>query len=148
MPKIETYTANLSREGSTGSVRGKIPATLISAMGGDDGDVFEFQVNGKTLVGGRIITGKEARDLRKQGRQNFGPVVASKPAAVKPAVPKVSAKSAKRPVVKQTPVARVKKPAVKVQTPAVKSSKNKTSVAISKPATKGRKSKVTPRFSL
>lgn len=148
MPKIETYTANLSREGSTGSVRGKIPATLISAMGGDDGDVFEFQVNGKTLVGGRIITGKEARSLRAQGRQNFGsaaPVAKAQP--VKAPV-KAPAKANGKVVGKVAlPVAKgkaVSKPSAK---PA-KANKNKTSVAIKSGKGQGKAGRVKPRFSL
>jgi hypothetical protein len=152
MAKIESFTANLSREGSTGSVRGKIPATLISAMGGDDGDVIEFQINGKTLVGGRIISGKEARAIRSEGRHNFGqvPSVAAKAPAKAKAVPKkvAVAKPSGRVVAKPTLQKAVKKAAPARAVPAAKGSKNRTSVTITKPPVKGQGGKVKPRFSI
>lgn len=149
MAKIETFTANLTREGSTGSVRGKVPATLISAMGGNDGDVIEFQLNGKTLVGGRIITGKEARGLRSQGRKNFGssaPAPVAKAKAV--AAPASKAKATGKAVAKKAPVAVAKKATAKAAPVAAKSSKNKTSVAVGKAKSKGQGKRVNPRFSL
>lgn len=145
MAKIETFTANLTKEGSTGSVRGKVPATLISAMGGGDGDVIEFQLNGKTLVGGRIITGKEARSLRSQGRQNFG---SAAPVAKKTAVAAPKAKANGRAVAKPVVAAPKAKAKAKVAPVAVKPSKNKTSVAVGKATAKGQGKKVSPRFSL
>lgn len=139
---INKFTATLNREGSTGSVRGKIPATLVSAMGGDDGDVIEFEVNGKTLVGGRIIRGKEAQKLRAAGRQTF-----TSPAA-KPvkAQPKVSAKApAKKGNGKVVGKISLAKPASKAPAKAkarpVKANKNKTAVKITapkRPVTKGK----------
>lgn len=151
---IQTFTANLSKEGSTGSTRGKIPATLISAMGGEDGDVMEFQVNGKTLVGGRIIRGKEAQRLRAS-RQNFGQAAPSAPRKkVAPKItvaapkPKANGGSAKK-VVVTAPVRKTQaKAPVKVAPPAAKSSNRKTSVKVAPPAAKGGKAKAKPRFTL
>jgi antitoxin component of MazEF toxin-antitoxin module len=67
---IQTFTASLSVEKS-GSIRGKIPAQLVTALGASSGDVLEFQVNGKVLVGGRVLKGKDA-DKARQSRPVFG----------------------------------------------------------------------------
>lgn len=132
---IEKFTATINREGSTGSVRGKIPASLISAIGAKEGDVVEFHVNRGTLVGGHVMTGKEARQFRAQGRQSFGG-----------SAPKSSGngKAKKKVVGKAASSEKAQKSGKK----AGKSSKNKTSVKVSKSKVKGKKGRVKPRFSL
>jgi hypothetical protein len=56
----------ISQEGETGPIRGKIPTSMVNAMGMDDGDVLVLEVRGKTVVGGHAATGKEAHRYRSE----------------------------------------------------------------------------------
>ena len=141
MAKIQRFTANLSMEGSTGSVRGKIPATLVSALGGGDGDVMEFEVNGKSIVGGGIITGREAQKIRAS-RQDFGR--APRTQAV-PVPKKKSGNGAGKKVVGKVAPPKAKG---KIAIPQPKTNKRKTVVAMKPKQKAGRTGKVKPRFHL
>lgn len=150
--KVQKFTATLNKEGSTGSIRGKIPASLVNALGGQDGDVMEFETNGRTIVGGRIITGKEAKALRSAGRTTFASAVQApakaKSPKVKQAVKKAAGNGKGRSVVSlPVPKAKAKAP-VKAKAAPAKSNKRKTSVKITPPASKAKKPQSRPRFSL
>lgn len=129
---IQKFTSTINKEGSTGSVRGKIPASLIAEIGAKEGDVVEFHVNKGTIVGAHVMTGKEARQFRAQGRAGSAPKSSGNGKVKKKVVGK-SASSEK---------------AQKAGKKSSKSSKNKTSVKVSKSKVKGKKGRVEPRFSL
>lgn len=146
---IQKFTSNLTMEGSTGSVRGKVPASLIRAMGGGHGDVIEFEVNGKHLVGGRIISGKEAQRIRSV-RQDFGRAEAAPRAAV-PAKSKAVAKSnGKGQKAKSQSLGKfvLAPPVPKAKSKVAKPSKQKTKVLMKPVAKKAQKGAKKMRFAL
>lgn len=145
MPKTNKFTATLNEEGSTGSTRGKIPATMINQMGGADGDVIEFEVQGKYIVGGRIIKGKEAQKLRSTRQMFSGGSAKPKAKAEKPAK---KAKKGKKQVQLATKAKPAKKAKKQVKSKAQgngKVSKRKTSVQYSKSTKKAKKGKKSNR---
>lgn len=122
---IITFIAMISREGSAGSVRGKIPAGLVKQINAKEGNGIQFEVHGNTLVGAKVLAGKELRDAIKEK-------AASAPAKAT-ATPK--AKSTAK-VVKTTPKASPEAPKAKVRKPApavAKPSKRKTEVEYEAP---------------
>lgn len=78
--KLITFIAMIAREGSSGSVRGKIPAGLVKAIDAKEGDGVEFQVHGSTLVGAQVLTGRALRDALKEKKAE---AAAAKPAPAK-----------------------------------------------------------------
>jgi hypothetical protein len=66
MAQTERFNIPISQEGETGPIRGKIPTSMVNAMGMDDGDVLVLETRGKTVVGGHAATGKEAARYRSE----------------------------------------------------------------------------------
>lgn len=94
----KTFSATINEEGASAVKRGKIPSGLINALGGEKGNMIQFEVTGKFITGGRILRGREAEAARKSVFQQSRLKPASKPKAPAPAP--VAAKPAKptRPV--------------------------------------------------
>jgi len=61
---IVKYYATVSQEGETGPIRGKIPTGLVRDLRADSGDMIEFEVQGRMIVGGKVLTEKEANRVR------------------------------------------------------------------------------------
>lgn len=122
---IVTFLAMIAREGSAGSVRGKIPAGLVKAINAQEGDGVQFEVHGTTLVGAKVLRGKELRMAVKEKANERKEAAASAP------VKKAPAK-----VVKPTPKATPAPPARKAKSVAkapVKPSNRKTEVEYEAP---------------
>lgn len=137
MAKKTTFLATIQREGSAGSVRGKIPAGLVKAIGAKEGDVVEFSVHGTTLVGAQVLTGKDARmAVKEKAAERPAPRSTAKPVAkgkVGKSTPKASA-----PVVSRKAGKKVK--------PAVKGSKRRTEVEYEAPPLKRKGKKFAPKL--
>lgn len=135
MAKKTTVLVPIKREGENGSVRAKIPAGLIKQLGGDDGDVIQFELHRDTLVGASILTGKEAKQALKEREAELKEAAKSKkPAAKKVATPTKSAKPAKSKGKSEKVSKKVKGEAPKIskgkkEKPGKKGSNRKTSVA-------------------
>lgn len=153
MSKI--FTATLHGEGPTKStVRGKIPTGLVRLLGGDIGDVIEFEVTGKIITGGRLLKGdtKKADEAKANAysqsrgndipkRQTSAPVKKLKKPTVEKAGkikdrPKRPIKKLKKPVasVAKTVAKKVVKKPAKPQKPVVKKPTKAQHTAISKPS--------------
>lgn len=134
---IEKHYATVSQEGEAGPIRGKIPTGLTRALRCNSGDMIEFETQGRFIIGGKVLTQKEASKIRE-------PREVKAPAKSKAKVTVPTAKS-KSKVKASVPVAKSKKstvstPApkgkVKQTAPAAKTNKRKTKVAYEEPARK------------
>lgn len=125
-----TFLANIKREGEAGSIRGKIPAGLIKAIGAKEGQGIEFLVHGTTLVGATVLSSKEFKAAQKV-KDAEAPV---KKAPVKRSVEKSEKKGKK--------VAPIEKTGKKPK-PVTKPSKRRTEVEYEEPKKlkKGKKNK-------
>lgn len=121
MAAIEKFRATVSQEAS-GVVRGKIPAGLTKALRAEDGSVIEFEVQGRLIIGGKVLNSKEA--ARYKSERAAAPVPSKKTAA---AVKTVKKKTA--PVEEPAPKTKSKKKVI-----AQKASKRKTKVEYEEPA--------------
>lgn len=83
MAKKITFLAGIAREGTAGSVRGKIPAGLIKAIGAQEGQGIEFMVHGNTLVGAKVLTAKEFKMAQRE-KASEAPAKKVAPKATKP----------------------------------------------------------------
>jgi hypothetical protein len=97
MSKKLKFLATVNKEGEHGSVRGKIPAGLVAALGVKAGGAIEFIVSGDRLVGADVLTPKEAKQARKEAgtESRFGPRDTSAKKADKGKLKKSSGKSSK-----------------------------------------------------
>jgi hypothetical protein len=125
MAQTNKYHATIGAEGANEILRGKIPSPLIQQMGGNKGDMIEFEVTGKMITGGRVIRGRDADRIRANraaapvGKQNTSKTV-KKVAPAKKAQPKVTAKVAKAPVRKTSVAYDTKKVVKKAGSPVKK----------------------------
>ena len=125
MAKKITFLAGIAREGSSGSVRGKIPAGLIKAINAQEGQGIEFMVHGTTLVGAKVLTAKELRIAQKEKAAE----------APEPKAKATKPKTVGKPTVKASAPAKVIKGGKKPK-PAVKPSKRRTEVEYEAPKVK------------
>lgn len=128
MAAIEKFHATVSEEAS-GVIRGKIPAGLTKALRAESGSVIEFEVQGRLIIGGKVLNSKEAARYKAER----APAPAPKPKAV-------AAKKKKAPVEAPAPKAKTKKKAI-----APKSNKRKTEVEYEDPTPKKKKKKISFR---
>jgi hypothetical protein len=63
---IERHYATVSEEGQTGIIRGKFPTNLVRVLKANSGDVIMIETQGKTIVGGHVLSGKEADRVRRE----------------------------------------------------------------------------------
>lgn len=111
-PKL--FSASINEEGASNVKRGKIPSGLINAMGGQKGDMLQFEVTGKFITGGRILKGKAADEARAQVFQQSRTATPAKPKA------QATAKTPAKPTKPTKPAAQVKpqRPSAPAKTPA------------------------------
>lgn len=128
----ETYYVSVKQEGAAGATRGKLSSAACQALGAEDGDVIEIVVKGQRIVGGGILSSREAKDYHKEHSRD----------ARKPAKKIVGKKRKSRDDDDSSEAPRKSKKAAK---PKVKSKKRKTSVDYDssrpKKAKKGKKGK-------
>lgn len=97
-----TFISVIQREGSSGSVRAKVPAGLVKAINADEGDAIEFQVRGTSLVGASLLTGKALRIALKERAAEAPTPRKTAPAKVKPQrVGKANGRATAAPVIKR-----------------------------------------------
>lgn len=124
--EIVKHYATVSQEGEDGPIRGKIPTGLGREMGVVSGSVIEFETQGKVIIGGRVLTQKEAARLRGAPAEDTirkPRAVAKKVVAEKPVKKK---KVAPAPVpAKKKPVASKRRTTVEYEEPAVPVKKKK-----------------------
>lgn len=130
MASKESHYVSVKQEGAAGATRGKLSAATCLALGAEDGDVIEIVVKGQQIVGGGVLSAKEAKEyLREHSRGGGGS--------------KTPAKKAKSTV--SSSEGRVKS---KKKAKAGKSSKRKTSVEYDEPRPKKKVKAKKGKFSL
>lgn len=134
---IEKHYATVSQEGEDGPIRGKIPTGLGRALRAESGSMIEFETQGRFIIGGKVLTQKEADRVRSESRAK-----APAPAKAKAKAPAVKTKSK---VKASAPVAKTKRSTVPTPAPkqktkqaatTAKSNKRKTAVTYEEPAKK------------
>ena len=66
MAKEERYYVSVKQEGAAGATRGKLSSAACQALGAEDGDVIEIRVKGQRIVGGGILSTREAKEYHRE----------------------------------------------------------------------------------
>lgn len=64
--ETRTFHATVNEESIHKVKRAKLPSGLIVMLGANKGDVIEFEVTGRQITGGRVLTGKAATEAKAQ----------------------------------------------------------------------------------
>ena len=62
----ESFYVMVKQEGAAGATRGKLSSAACLALGAEDGDVIEIEVRGQDIVGGGVLSAKDAKEYLKE----------------------------------------------------------------------------------